>query len=151
MSAESPFAPGVAKPVPEPGASAVDFVIPNGRLGRTASPHAQGWEPRSMFVGIDVAKDRLDVHVRPADESFVVGRDGEGIEELAKRLNTMTPSLIVLEATGGFETVVAAGLAAAGPWRSSIRARSVTSPGPRLDWPRPIPWMPPSSLTSPRR
>ena len=67
-----------------------------------------------MFVGIDVAKDRLDVHVRPTGESFVVARDGEGIEELAKRLNAMTPTLVVLEATGGFETVVAAGLAAAG-------------------------------------
>jgi transposase len=67
-----------------------------------------------MFVGIDVAKDRLDVHVRPGGESFVVARDGEGIEELAKRLNAVTPALIVLEATGGFETVVAAGLAAAG-------------------------------------
>lgn len=67
-----------------------------------------------MFVGIDVAKDRLDVHVRPVGESFVVARDDEGIEELAKRLNTMAPALVVLEATGGFETVVAAGLAAAG-------------------------------------
>jgi transposase len=67
-----------------------------------------------MFVGIDVAKDRLDVHVRPAGERFVVARDGEGIEELARRLNAVTPTLVVLEATGGFETVVAAGLAAAG-------------------------------------
>ena len=105
-----------------------------------------------MFIGIDVAKDRLDVHVRPAGESFVVARDGEGIEELAKRLNAVTPTLVVLEATGGFETVVAAGLAAAGlPWRSSTHARSGTSPGRPLDWPRPIPWMPPSSLTSPKR
>ena len=113
VSAESPCAPGASKPVPELGASAVDFVIPNGRLGRTASPHAQGWEPKSMFVGIDVAKDRLDVHVRPAGESFVISRDDEGIEELAKRLSAMVPTLVVLEATGGFETVVAAGLAAA--------------------------------------
>src|SRR6185503_14404426 len=105
VSAESPCAPGAAKPVAELGASAVDFVIPNGRLGRTASPHAQGWEPRSMFVGIDVAKDRLDVHVRPAGEAFTVARDGEGIEELAKRLNAVVPTLVVLEATGGFETV----------------------------------------------
>ena len=66
-----------------------------------------------MFVGIDVAKDRLDVHVRPAGESFVISRDDEGIEELAKRLSAMVPTLVVLEATGGFETVVAAGLAAA--------------------------------------
>lgn len=67
-----------------------------------------------MFVGIDVAKDRLDVHLRPGGESFVVARDGEGIEELVKRLRAVAPTLVVLEATGGFETVVAAGLAAAG-------------------------------------
>ena len=67
-----------------------------------------------MFIGIDVAKDRLDVHVRPSGEMFVVTRDGEGIDELAKRLAAMAPTLIVLEATGGFETVVTAGLAAAG-------------------------------------
>src|SRR5262249_61851230 len=114
VPAESPHAPWASKPAPERGASAVDFVIPTGRLGRTASPHAQGREPRSMFVGIDVAKDRLDVHVRPAGESFAVTRHGEGVEELAKRLTAMTPALVVLEATGGFETIVAAGLAAAG-------------------------------------
>jgi transposase len=67
-----------------------------------------------MFVGIDVAKDRLDVHVRPSGEAFTVARDGEGIDELAKRLSAAAPTLIVLEATGGFEAVVVAGLAAAG-------------------------------------
>jgi transposase len=88
-------------------------VIPNGRLGRTASPHAQGWEPKSMFVGIDVAKDRLDVHLRPSGEAFDVARDGEGIDELVKRLMAVSPTLVVLEATGGFEAIVAAGLAVA--------------------------------------
>jgi len=67
-----------------------------------------------MFVGIDVAKDRLDVHVRPAGEAFTVARDGEGIEYLAGRLSKVAPALIVLEATGGFETIMAAGLGAAG-------------------------------------
>lgn len=67
-----------------------------------------------MFVGIDVAKDRLDVHVRPAGEAFIVARDGEGIEELVGRLNKIGPALVVLEATGGFETIVAASLGAAG-------------------------------------
>jgi transposase len=67
-----------------------------------------------MFVGIDVAKDRLDVHVRPSGEAFTVARDGEGIDELAERLRAAAPTLIVLEATGGFEAVVVAGLAAAG-------------------------------------
>jgi transposase len=67
-----------------------------------------------MFVGIDVAKDRLDVHLRPSGEAFAVARDGEGVADLAERLRTARPQLIVLEATGGFEQVVAAAIGAAG-------------------------------------
>lgn len=65
------------------------------------------------IVGIDVAKDRLDVAVRPSGESFVVARNGAGISDLASKLAPLSPRVIVIEATGGFETVVAAGLAAA--------------------------------------
>ena len=67
----------------------------------------------ATVVGIDVAKDRLDVCVRPSGESFVVARTGAGIEELAGRLRKLAPRIVAVEATGGFETVVAAGLAAA--------------------------------------
>ncbi len=67
----------------------------------------------AIVVGIDVSKDRLDVAVRPSGESFVVGRSGAGIGELAIKLAAMAPRVIAIEATGGFETVVAAGLAAA--------------------------------------
>jgi transposase len=67
-----------------------------------------------MFVGIDVSKDRLDVHIRPSGKSFSVPRDGEGIAALAERLGAAGPALVVLEATGGFEITVAAGLAGAG-------------------------------------
>lgn len=67
-----------------------------------------------MFVGIDVSKDRLDVHIRPSGESFSVPRDGAGIAALAQRLQSARPALVVLEATGGFEVTVAAGLAGAG-------------------------------------
>jgi transposase len=67
----------------------------------------------ATVVGIDVAKDRLDVCVRPSGESFVVARTGAGIEELAERLRKLAPRIVAVEATGGFETVVAAGLAAA--------------------------------------
>ncbi len=67
-----------------------------------------------MFVGIDVSKDRLDVHVRPSGEAFAVARDGEGLEGLAARLRALAPALVVLEATGGFEAVVAAAVAGAG-------------------------------------
>jgi transposase len=68
----------------------------------------------SIVVGIDVAKDRLDVCVRPSGESFVAVRNSAGIEDLAQRLKQLAPRVVAIEATGGFETVVAAGLAAAG-------------------------------------
>jgi transposase len=67
-----------------------------------------------MFIGIDVSKDRLDVHVRPSGEAFVVSRDGKGLEELVGRLGLLAPTLIAVEATGGFETIVAAALGGAG-------------------------------------
>ncbi len=66
-----------------------------------------------MYVGIDVAKDRLDVHVRPTGEAFIVARDGEGLAALVIRLGALAPRLVVLEATGGFEVTVASALAAA--------------------------------------
>jgi transposase len=68
----------------------------------------------AFIVGIDVAKDRLDVAVRPSGESFVVGRNAAGLEQLTARLGALNPRLVALEATGGFETVAAAALAAAG-------------------------------------
>jgi transposase len=67
-----------------------------------------------MFVGIDVSKDRLDVHVRPSGEAFAVPRDGAGLEQLAAKLRGLAPDLVVLEATGGFEATVAAAVAGAG-------------------------------------
>jgi transposase len=65
------------------------------------------------FVGIDVAKDRLDVHLRPSGESFTVARDGEALASLVERLRALAPALVVMEATGGYEAVVASALGAA--------------------------------------
>jgi transposase len=67
-----------------------------------------------VYVGIDVSKDRLDVHVHPSGEAFAVARSGEGLEELIAKLRPLLPALIALEATGGFEAVAAAALAGAG-------------------------------------
>jgi transposase len=66
-----------------------------------------------QFVGIDVAKDRLDVHVRPGGEAFAVARDGKGLAMLVQRLQTLAPALVAMEATGGYETVVASAVGAA--------------------------------------
>lgn len=68
----------------------------------------------AITVGIDVSKDRLDVAVRASGEQFVVERSARGLDELALRLKAIAPALVALEATGGFETVVTAALAAAG-------------------------------------
>lgn len=67
-----------------------------------------------IVVGLDVAKDNLAVHVLPSEEAFTVGADDRGLATLATRLQALTPTLIVLEATGGYEIPVAAALAAVG-------------------------------------
>ena len=68
----------------------------------------------AIYVGIDVSKDSLDVHVRPAMTLFNVPRTDKGIEVLIARLLELQPKLIALEATGGFERVVTASLAGVG-------------------------------------
>jgi transposase len=67
-----------------------------------------------VCVGIDVSKDQLDVHVLPEGMAFSVTRDGKGLADLIERLRPLAPALVAVEATGGFETVVAAALAGAG-------------------------------------
>jgi transposase len=67
----------------------------------------------SITVGIDVSKDRLDVAVRPSGEAFAVERNAAGLEQLTIRLRELAPQVVALEATGGFETIAAASLAAA--------------------------------------
>lgn len=67
----------------------------------------------AIYVGIDVSKDRLDVHLRPTGEAFIVARSGRGLEDLVERLSRLQPRAIALEATGGFERVACAALAAA--------------------------------------
>jgi len=67
-----------------------------------------------LFVGIDVAKDTLEVHERPSGAGVTVTNDEQGLRELVGRWAPRAPALIVLEATGGYEVVVAATLTSAG-------------------------------------
>ena len=68
----------------------------------------------AIVVGIDVSKDRLDVHVAPAGEVLQDTNDAAGIARLIDRLGKLSPQLVVLEATGGYESLAAATLHAAG-------------------------------------
>jgi transposase len=72
-----------------------------------------------------VSKDRLDVHLRPLGEAFAVARDGKGLENLIDRLAALDVSLVVLEATGGFETIVAAAFAGAGLPLAVVNPRQI--------------------------
>lgn len=68
-------------------------------------------------VGIDVSKDRLDVAMRPSDDPstrpFSATNDERGRQDLVKRLKQLKPDRIVLEASGGYETLVVQALASA--------------------------------------
>ena len=66
-----------------------------------------------VFVGIDVAQATLEVAVRPTGEVWHVANDEVACGDLVERLRQLKPSLIVLEATGGFHLPIVAALAAA--------------------------------------
>ena len=68
----------------------------------------------AIVVGIDVSKNTLDVHVHPAGEAFTVARNADGIDALIARIAPLGIHAVAVEATGGFETVVAASLGGAG-------------------------------------
>lgn len=67
-----------------------------------------------LFVGIDVAKAELVVALGPSGDLLTVPNDESGIRHVLEHLRTACPALIVLEATGGYETPAVAALAAAG-------------------------------------
>lgn len=69
---------------------------------------------QKMYVGIDVSKDKLDVHIHPSGERFEVLRTEYGAEQLVTRLKSHDLAVIAIEATGGYEVMVVAALAAAG-------------------------------------
>ena len=77
------------------------------------------------FVGIDVSKDKLDVAVRPVQEQFSASNDDTGIAELRKRLKRHRGALVVIEATGGLEHVVAAALSTSGFCVAIVNPRQV--------------------------
>ena len=70
--------------------------------------------PTPVFVGLDVAKATLDVALRPSGEHWSVPNDEAGAGALVERLRPLHPTLVVCEATGGFERAAIAMLAAAG-------------------------------------
>jgi transposase len=77
------------------------------------------------FVGIDVSKSWVDVHVRPDGTALRCTTDGAGLTDLVRRLTPLSPVLIVMEASGGYEGIVAASLAEAGLPVAIVNPRQV--------------------------
>jgi len=82
----SPQPPRVREPEQKRGAPSIGSIgNPNSRLGRKPSPHSQGRVMEHLpaapsFVGIDVSKDRLDVHILPTGQTLVVQRNEKALK-----------------------------------------------------------------------
>lgn len=79
----------------------------------------------SLYVGLDVSKSYLDVAFEPARAPQRVAHTDEGIAALVAHVQALAPALIVLEATGGYETAVATALAVAGLPVALVNPRQV--------------------------
>jgi transposase len=78
-----------------------------------------------VFVGIDVAKAELVIAVRPTGRQWQVPQTEAGWAALARELTPLTPTLVLLEATGGLEIPVIGTLAAAGLPVAVVNPRQV--------------------------
>lgn len=67
-----------------------------------------------LTVGIDVSKEGLDVAFEPARPALKVANDTGGIDAVLQQLKQLQVSLVLLEATGGYEAAVACALQAVG-------------------------------------
>ncbi len=86
---------------------------------------ARRCELSERCIGIDVSKSRLDVAVDPSGEHWQVANQESSFPQLVERLRTLTPELVVMEATGGYERPVAAALWAAGLLVAVVNPRQV--------------------------
>jgi transposase len=77
------------------------------------------------YIGVDVSKSWLDVHVNPIGETFRVEYTPVGLDELVSRLSDLRGGLVVLEATGKYEAVAAASLASSGFQVAVVNPRQV--------------------------
>jgi transposase len=103
----------------------------------------------AVYIGMDVSKATLDICASDG-ETWQAANDDSAMETLCTRIAALHPTLIVLEATGGYELRAAAALAAAGlpvavvnPRQVRLRARSGSSRRRTASMPGSLPVSPP--------
>jgi len=79
----------------------------------------------NVYVGIDVAKATLDVAFGSDGELMQVENSESGTAQLLERLGQVAPTLVVLEATGGYESLVAGAIAGRGIDVAIVNPRQV--------------------------
>ena len=77
------------------------------------------------WVGIDVDKNCLHVHIRPDSKKFSCPNTPEGITDLVKQVKRSKPMLIVMEASGNMELAVTTALKEAGLQVAVVNPRQV--------------------------
>jgi len=79
----------------------------------------------NIYVGIDVAKDSLDAHILPHARRVHCTTNAKDVQNLIEQLRELKIKLIVLEATGGYGTTLAAELQQAGLGVAVVNPRQV--------------------------
>ena len=87
---------------------------------------------QQIFIGIDIAKDTIDISVLPSGDNWRVGTTPAELSETVDRLVALKPTNIVMEATGGYETRLAALLATSGLPVAVVNPRQVRDFGRAL-------------------
>lgn len=60
----------------------------------------------SIFVGVDVAKDSLEIYLPTAKQNMSVENSVESINDLCLQLKKKRKLMVVMEATGGYEKLI---------------------------------------------
>ena len=79
----------------------------------------------ATYVGLDISKSQIEGVARPGEATLRVSHTDEGLAELVTRLHALKPTLVVLEATGGYEVDVATALTVAGIALAIVNPRQV--------------------------
>lgn len=87
---------------------------------------------QKIFIGIDIAKDTIDISVLPSGDNWSVGTTPAELSETVDRLVALKPTNIVMEATGGYETRLAALLITTGLPVAVVNPRQVRDFGRAL-------------------
>lgn len=119
-------------------------ISPNSRLSgdrpipaAVVSSHSQDREPMNdtpAFVGIDVAKDKLDVFIDVTAAAFVVTNDADGVATIRQRLEPLHVQLIVVEHSGRYERRCALDLIDAGLPIALVNPRQTRDFARAMNW-----------------